>query len=169
MWEVLSYDYDTQSSFFGEKKALQPLHIQLDLATDAVDVVNTTRNAKASLVAVADVYSLTNQLLLHREMLLRIEADSEASAMGLNLTSLDKDKVVLVELKLKDASGQVVSTNLYWVGGDDRDLRQLTLLPDAAVSSTAALSREGKWMRVTVQAEEYGRGRSVTEQAHPAG
>ncbi len=156
MWEVLSYDYDTQSSYFGEKKALQPVHIQLDLATDAVDVVNTTRSAKASLLAVADIYSLTNQLLLHQERLLRVEADSETSAMGLNLTSVDKDAVVLVELKLKDASGHVVSSNLYWVGGDDRDLRQLTLLPDAVISSTAALSRQGKWIRVTVRLKNTG-------------
>jgi hypothetical protein len=45
MWEVLSSDYDTQSSYYGEKKACEPLHVQLDLGTDAVEVVNTTPEA----------------------------------------------------------------------------------------------------------------------------
>ncbi len=90
MWEVLSSDYDTQSSFYGEMKACEPLHIQLDLASDDVEVVNTTTSAPGPLKATADVYSLTNQLLLHREASVSVGVNAETPAMHLELISLSK-------------------------------------------------------------------------------
>ena len=32
MWQILSSDYDTQASFYGVKKACEPVHVQLDLS-----------------------------------------------------------------------------------------------------------------------------------------
>jgi hypothetical protein len=156
MWEVLSYDYDTQSSYYGEKEALQPLHIQLDLATYAVDVVNTTRNAPGPLTATADVYSLANQLLLHQDAPVTVAADNETSPMTLNLAPLEQNATILVELKLKDAGGQVLSRNLYWLAGESRDFQQLVRLPQAVVSATATSARKGNEMVVTVQLKNTG-------------
>ena len=45
MWQILSSDYDTQASFYGVKKACEPLHVQLNLANYRVDIVNTTTAA----------------------------------------------------------------------------------------------------------------------------
>ena len=42
MWQILSSDYDTQASFYGVKKACEPVHVQLDLSDYTVAVVNTT-------------------------------------------------------------------------------------------------------------------------------
>ena len=156
MWEVLSYDYDTQSSYYGEKEAMQPLHIQLDLATDAVDVVNTTPNAPGPLTATADVYSLANQSLLHQDAPVNVAADNETSPMTLNLAPLEQNATILVELKLKDANGNVVSRNLYWLAGESRDFQQLARLPQATVSATATQARNGDEMVVTVQLKNSG-------------
>jgi hypothetical protein len=156
MWEVLSYDYDTQSSYYGMKEALQPLHIQLDLATDAVDVVNTTVNTPGPLTATANVYSLANKLLLHQVAPANVPADNKATAMMLNLTPLEQNAVILVELQLKNASGQVVSRNLYWLAGENRDFQQLARLPQATMSATATTGHDGKMMRVTVQLKNTG-------------
>ncbi len=156
MWEVLSYDYDTQSSYYGEKEALQPIHIQLDLATDAVEVVNTTLNAPGPLTATADVYSLANKLLLHQQAPVNVAADNETSLMTLNLASLEQNATILVELKLKDASGQIVSRNLYWLAGESRDFQQLARLPQATVSATATSAKQGDEMVVTVHLKNTG-------------
>jgi hypothetical protein len=156
MWEVLSYDYDTQSSYYGEKEALQPLHIQLNLATDAVDVVNTTPDAPGSLEAVADVYSLGNKLLLHRQARVEVGADAETVAMQLDLAPLEKSAVVLVHLQLKDAAGKVVSHNLYWLAGKDRDFRQLSHLADASVAASASSSCDNGNCTVKVELKNTG-------------
>ncbi len=45
MWQILSSDYDTQASFYGVKKACEPLHVQLDLSNYSVAVVNHDHGA----------------------------------------------------------------------------------------------------------------------------
>ena len=156
MWEVLSWDYDTQASYYGEKEALQPLHIQLDPATNAVEVVNTTREATKPLTSTADVYSLANKLLLHQHAPVNVAADNEASVMQLNLTPLEQNATILVELKLKNASGSVVSRNLYWLAGQSRDFQQLSRLLEATVSATATSGHDDTMMRVTVVLKNTG-------------
>ena len=42
MWEIFTSDYDTQASYYGVKKACEPVHVQLDLSEDTVAVTNTT-------------------------------------------------------------------------------------------------------------------------------
>ena len=46
-WQILSSDYDTQASFYGVKKACEPLHVQLDLSNYQVAIVNTTATPSA--------------------------------------------------------------------------------------------------------------------------
>jgi hypothetical protein len=49
-WQILSSDYDTQSSFYGVKKACEPVHVQLDLSNYNVAAVNTTTDALTGFV-----------------------------------------------------------------------------------------------------------------------
>ena len=67
MWQILTSDYDTQASFYGTMKACEPLHIQLDLATYDVELINTTNTPLANATITADVYSLDNKSLLHQQ------------------------------------------------------------------------------------------------------
>ena len=39
-WNFLSWDYDTQSSFYGTQKACEPIHAQLNLTDGSVDLIN---------------------------------------------------------------------------------------------------------------------------------
>lgn len=156
MWEALSWDYDTQSSYYGEKEALQPLHIQLDLANHTVEVVDTTPKASGPLVATADVYSLADKLLLHQQNSITIAADAESTAMQLNLEPFDQDAVVLVELQLTETSGQAISRNLYWIADQSRSFQELSRLPDATISIVATASQKNGQMQVTVQLKNTG-------------
>src|SRR6201993_1883540 len=77
MWQIFSSDYDTQASFYGVKKACEPLHVQLDLSDYSVAVVNTTTTAQPGMTVTANVYSLDNKSLLqHQE-----KKDGAANAM----------------------------------------------------------------------------------------
>jgi Exo-beta-D-glucosaminidase Ig-fold domain/Glycosyl hydrolases family 2/Concanavalin A-like lectin/glucanases superfamily/Glycosyl hydrolases family 2, sugar binding domain/Glycosyl hydrolases family 2, TIM barrel domain len=156
MWEVLSSDYDTQSSYYGEKKALEPLHVQLDLATDAVEVVNTTPTAMSAMRTTVDVFSLDNKTLLHKDVQSDFPADDVVTATRLELAPLEKQDVILVKLDLKDQSGNPMSSNLYWLTGDSRNFRDLVQLPLATVNATATATREGDQVRVHVELKNTG-------------
>jgi Exo-beta-D-glucosaminidase Ig-fold domain/Glycosyl hydrolases family 2/Concanavalin A-like lectin/glucanases superfamily/Glycosyl hydrolases family 2, sugar binding domain/Glycosyl hydrolases family 2, TIM barrel domain len=137
VWQILSSDYDTQASFYGVKKACEPVHVQLDLSNYAVQVVNTTTAAMTGLMVRADVYSLENKSLLHREEKKDAAADGVAEAFVLDLGPLMGDGVVLVKLELRDSAGVVVSENLYWLGASSAAYRKLGRLGAATVTATA--------------------------------
>ena len=136
-WQILSSDYDTQASFYGVKKACEPLHVQLDLSNYSVAVVNTTNAAHAGLLVLVDVNSLENKVLLHREEKKAVGADDAAEAFKLELAPLMGDGVVLVKLQLRDESGQLASENFYWLGGSSASYRKLNRMGDASLSAMA--------------------------------
>jgi hypothetical protein len=137
VWQILSADYDTQASFYGVKKACEPMHVQLDLSNYAVQVVNTTTAAQSGLVVRADVYSLENKSLQHRDEKKDVAADAEAEAFVLDLAPLMGDGVVLVKLELRDSGGAVVAENLYWLGTTSAAYRKLGRMGAATVTASA--------------------------------
>jgi hypothetical protein len=137
LWGILSSDYATQASYYGTKKACEPLHVQLDLATNAVQVINTTRAALAGASVDADVYSLEGKVLLHREAKVSAAADDVTEAMRLELAPLMGETTVLVKLALRGGDGKVVSDNLYWRAASDAGYRALDGMAKADVAVTA--------------------------------
>jgi hypothetical protein len=66
------------------------------------------------------------------------------------------DNVVLVKLQLKNAQGQLLSDNLYWLSDDYAHYRQLTKLPAAQLMATASTSRTSEKVMVKVHLENRG-------------
>ena len=151
-WQILNADYDTQSSFYGVKKACEPLHVQLDLSNYNVAVVNTTNDPQTALLLSASVYSLDNKLLFHREEKRDAAADALTDGFKLELAPLlSSETIVLVNLELRNSSGEVVSRNFYWLGADNASYRRLNRLPAASLSATAKSTRAGDNIRVRVE------------------
>jgi hypothetical protein len=151
MWQILSSDYDTQASFYGVKKACEPLHVQLNLANYRVDVVNTTTAAHTGLTVSAKVYSLANALLFQATDRKDVDADSTASVLRLDLEQYLAKGMVLVSLELHDAKGAPVSQNLYWLGARPSSYRELNKLAPTQLKASASTSTAGDMVKVTVQ------------------
>ena len=151
MWQILSSDYDTQSSFYGTKKGCEPLHVQLNLATYEVDVINTTRSPEAGLTVSAKVYSLENALLMQMSEKKDVGADDSVNGMKLELAPYLAKGMVLVDLRLTDGAGKVLSQNLYWLGTKPASYRALNELPAVAVKATATSRVEGERVKVRVE------------------
>jgi hypothetical protein len=157
MWQILTSDYDTQASFYGTMKACEPLHIQLDLATYDVELINTTNSPLANATITADVYSLDNKSLLRQQAQQNAAADSATTAFHLDLAPLLGNGVALVKLELKAATGETLSRNFYWLAAKSEDYRALDTLPQASVTATATFSgREGAETSIAVQLRNNG-------------
>jgi hypothetical protein len=155
-WQILSSDYDTQGSFYGVKKACEPIHAQLDLSSYEVDVVNTTTVPSSDVSLSAKVYSLDNKLLLENSRTLQVAANALTSGFKLELAPLLSSAMVFVRLALTDSTGNAISDNFYWLGGGESSYRPLNKLPPASVSATASATRDGDEIRVRVQLENRG-------------
>jgi hypothetical protein len=156
-WQILSADYDTQSSFYAVKKACEPLHVQLDLSNYNVAVVNTTNDPQTALTLSANVYSLDNKLLFHREEKKDAAADALTEGFRLELAPLlSSEGMVLVNLELRNSSSEVVSRNFYWLGAENAAYRRLNRIPLASLSATAKSARTGDTIRVQVELRNTG-------------
>jgi hypothetical protein len=157
VWQILTHDYDTQSSFYAVKKACEPLHVQLDLSNYDVAIINTTEDVHAGLVLRANVYSLEGKLLLNREEKKYAAANAVTDGFALDLGALlSSNAVVLVKLELLDSKGAVLSDNFYWLGSESESYRKLTRLAQATVRTTATASRSGDEGHVRVELENTG-------------
>jgi hypothetical protein len=190
MWQIFSHDYDTQASFYGVKKACEPVHVQLDLSNYEVAIVNTTRAALAGLTVSASVFSLDNKPLLHHEEPKDVAADSEADAFKLDIEPLLKDGVflvkqksqgeddqapaadlaplvkggvVLVKLELRNQAGDVLSQNLYWLGTQSSSYRALNRLSATTLGFNAVWSRSGDNVQVHVRVTNSGKYASLAD------
>jgi len=151
MWQILSSDYDTQASFYGVKKACEPLHVQLNLANYRVDVVNTTTAAHAGLTVSAKVYSLANALLFQATERKDIDADSTTPSLRLDLAPFLGNGMVLVSLELHDAQGALVSQNLYWLGARPASYRELNSLAPTQLKASATSTTADGTVKLTIQ------------------
>jgi len=161
MWQILSSDYDTQASYYGTKKASEPIHIQLDLSNYNVDIINNTVAPLAGLSASVSVFSVGNKQLLQHEEKKDAAANAVTNAFKLDLAPHFSNGVVFVKLELRNSSGQLFSDNFYWLAADSPSYRQLNALPAANLSVTAASKREGPSVLVHVQVQNRGSAASL--------
>ena len=155
-WQILSSDYDTQASFYGVKKACEPIHAQLDLSDYKVDVVNITATAMPDVSLNARVYSLENKLLFENTQKLQLAANALTPGFKLELAPNLSAGMVLVKLALSDSTGKPISDNLYWLGASDSSYHQLNKLPAATLAASATATRDGDELKIEVQLENRG-------------
>jgi Exo-beta-D-glucosaminidase Ig-fold domain/Glycosyl hydrolases family 2/Concanavalin A-like lectin/glucanases superfamily/Glycosyl hydrolases family 2, TIM barrel domain len=153
VWQIFSHDYDTQSSFYGVKKACEPIHIQLDPSNYLVQVVNTTTAPFSGVVLSANVVSLDNAQLVHHEEHKNVPQDSVIDGFPLDLKQFLTSGLVTVKLELRDATGKLLSQNFYLLGAEDSSYRALDRLPSSEVAATAVSVRrtDKEMVRVSLQ------------------
>jgi hypothetical protein len=153
-WNFLSWDYDTQSSFYGTQKACEPVHAQLDLTNGAVDLINLGE-ARAFKVRVL-VVGIDGKTLSDQTNQVQAAANDRTSVGKPDLDKLAEGHTVLVELQVSDAADVPVSGNFYWWAKDEASLRELNQLPQATLTASASVSAAGNERKATVKIKNSG-------------
>ena len=163
-WQSYSWDYETFGSWFGCKKACEPLHIQMNLDDDMLCVVNNTANDERNLKAAVNCYSLDGKLLY-------TQSESVAIAPANHSTPVSKARIptlegVYIARVTLMRSGNIVSENDYIRKGTAADFTQLNTLDrvnlkltdlkigrtvDGLRTATFTVSNTGKCVAVSVK------------------
>jgi exo-1,4-beta-D-glucosaminidase len=120
LWDLYNYDFDQAGSYFGAKKANEPLHVLYAYDDGTVSVDNLGALEQSGLSVEAKVYAVDGQLL----------GDQTASGISVNPQGVARDLIhpvvpaattpptpaqtYFVELLLTRA-GAVVDRNVYWL------------------------------------------------------
>jgi hypothetical protein len=159
-WQIFSADYDTQSSYYGVKKASEMVHVQMDPTTFGVEISNSLPDTVKGLTVHAKVVSLENQVLAEKEE--KKDAPTGATEVfTLDLAPQIKGNTVLVKLELRDTAGKVISDNFYWIGGERSDYRKLNRLAAADVATMATASYTKDLVHVNVHLQNKGTSAAI--------
>jgi len=114
IWHLYDWYLRPGGSYFGAKKANEPLHIQYSYDDQSVVVVSALYRAEPGMKASAHVYNLDMTEKFAKDTTLDVGPDS--STRVFTIPSIDGlSPVYFVKLDLDDASGKSVSTNFYWL------------------------------------------------------
>jgi exo-1,4-beta-D-glucosaminidase len=168
IWHLYDYYLRPGGGYFGTKKACEPVHVQYSYDDRSVVVVNGTDRRVTGKV-VARVLNLDLSEKFSRETAVDVPVDTSARVLAIpDLSGLST--TYFVDVRLLSASGQALSSNLYWLSTRPEDLdwqkssyfvtpvkgyadfTELGNLPAASVNTSMTVTRHGgdEQARVTV-------------------
>jgi len=134
IWQTYTYDYETPGSYFGAKKASNPLHIQRNLPDNDIVIVNTTRQDLRGARALATYYDLNGKILQKKEGRFDAIANNVTPAFAGADANLRANfpPLYLLRLELRDSRGNVLSINDYWESdGREGSFQEFNRMPKA--------------------------------------
>ena len=153
-WNFLSWDYDTQSSFYGTQKACEPIHAQLNLTDGSVDLINL--GAAQSFKVRTLVVGLDGKILSDHTNQVQAAADDRTPVAKPDLATLAAGHTIFVRLEVSDAAGAPVSDNFYWWAADEASYRELNSLAPATLTASATFAAANGERAVTVRIKNTG-------------
>jgi exo-1,4-beta-D-glucosaminidase len=162
LWDLYNQDLDQAGSYFGAKKANEPLHVLYTYDDGTVTVDNLSGAGVSGLSVESNVYDVAGNRLDHHTAS-GISLDSQQVRNDVLTPSVPSGgaKTYFVELLLR-RGGRVIDRNVYWLStkpdvvdwdatiGNPQatmtqyaDLTQLQSLPAARISANATSHREG--------------------------
>jgi len=145
LWQTYDYFFDTDASYYGAKKGAEPLHIQWNAATDAVEVVNYNAGAQQRLTAHAEVLGLDGVVKWEKRASVDSSEDSTVSPFKMEFPD-GISGTNFIRLSLLHGNA-VVSSNFYLHGVKEQDYTGIRTLAKVMVSVATHVERHGtEWM-----------------------
>jgi exo-1,4-beta-D-glucosaminidase len=113
IWHLYDWYLRPGGSYFGAKKACEPLHVQYSYDDRSIVVVNSFYQPFANMKVVATAYNLDMSVKFSRETKMNAEPDSSTRVFTLPEIA-DLSGTWFLNLKLEDPSDDAVSENFYW-------------------------------------------------------
>ena len=153
LWQIYDWFLNPNAGYFYAKKALEPLHIQMNEHNRMVAVINTMHRSHEKLTADVRLYDFNMNIVWQQQQPLSIGEDCYKE-----LFTLPQPKgitpVYYARLLLKDGNVKVVSENFYWLSADGKnDFRAITQMPkvDLQLTSTTTTKDNDIVMRIKVK------------------
>ena len=139
-WQIYSWDYETLGSYFGTKKALEPIHIQMNLHDQKVVAINTSLKSLPKSRVSIRMYDLNAKLLFEKKLILDVKENqlTDCCELVCPKTLLAQYMVIL---ELHDKQGIVVSENRYWLANPEIERN---FLPFNALQNVALIGKVSK-------------------------
>jgi hypothetical protein len=149
LWQTYDYFFDTDAGYFGAKKGAEPLHIQWNAATNAVEVVNYSAGDQHDLTAHAEVLNIDGSVKWEKGTSVDSKEDSTQAPFQMEFPAgLARTHFILLTLS---HNGKVLSSNFYLHGVAEEDYQGIRGMPAANVEARTAVARRGSQWLITTE------------------
>ena len=148
IWQTYTYDYETPGSYFGAKKACEPLHVQMNLDDSRIVIINSTRENRRGLTLKAEAFDpSTGKIFYTRSGKFNAPANSLTECF---IPELPRGLPELYLMRISLSSGKkTVSVNDYWVAASDASYERMNWMGPAEVNTRIRKTKKGYDIEVT--------------------
>ena len=142
-WQTYSWDYETFGSYFGSRKACEPVHVQMNLDDHDVVVLNTTTSPLDDMKVTLTCYDLAGKKISAKTVKdIDVPANSRKDLFKAELDGINGN--FIVRLVLSDRKGKVVTINDYMMRGEGtEDFKALNSVGKAQIKARKVSSQDG--------------------------
>jgi hypothetical protein len=151
VWQIYHYDFEPMSSYFAVMHASEMVHVQFNESNGQLEVINNLPEPLQNATLRVEVYNLDATLAYENEIKVSPKPSAVTNA-GLIDFPATLSPVQFIRLALRDANGNLLSSNFYWRGlpAHPDDLNDLNKLPAVTLEATATSKDEGGKRTMTV-------------------
>ena len=149
LWQTYDYFFDTDAGYYGARKGAEPLHIQWNASTNAVEVVNYSAGDQPDLSAHAEVIDIDGSVKWEKTATIDSHEDSTKSPIELEFPG-GLSRTHFIRLALT-RNGQVVSSNFYMRGLNEGDYQGIRDLSAAKIKAKTHIKRKGSQWTITTE------------------
>jgi hypothetical protein len=168
-WQLYAQDYEANGSLFGVKKACEPLHIQLNLPDDGVQVINHRFDNLEKIGISAVVVSLDGRRLWEKSQVVDAAPSACTGVFSVQWPDEPTSPVEFLRLEMRSQRGELISDNFYWHSPQFSDQRFLARLTKAPVQLQLTSEDDKGWKRLHVRIANPGRQVALMIQLTPVG
>lgn len=142
-WQTYSWDYETFGSYYGSRKACEPVHVQMNLDDHDVVVLNTTTSALEDMKVTLSCHDLAGKKLAAKTVKdIDVPANSRKDLFKAELQDLKGN--YMVRLTLSDRKGKIMTINDYMMRGEGtEDFKAFNSVGKAQLKARRLSSMDG--------------------------
>ena len=149
-WQVYDWFLNPGAAYFYAKKAMEPLHIQMNGNNRFLSVINATHQCRQGLSVEAQLIDFNMKVLWSYKDTVSIYADTYRECLKIP-KPMECTPVYFVKLSLRGEGGQLISDNLYWQCSQHEDFSTLAGLPKIKLKKTVTIADLGKELKIEVR------------------
>ena len=137
VWQLYHYDLEPNAALYGAKEASEMVHVQLNEANGAIQVVNNRPESLSNLTVRSRVYSFNGKLNGEKKYAVaQVPGSTTVKAAQIDV-SAGISPIYFIKLDLMSGDGKILSTNFYWQNVAQDDFTGLMALPTAKLTIKA--------------------------------
>lgn len=148
-WQIYDWYLNPNAAYFFSKKAMEPIHIQMNANNWKLSIINATHAALKSLSIKAEIIDFNLNVLWKYTDTLSVETDKYKECINIPKPG-NCTPIYFVKLSLKDKNGLLLSENLYWQCSQHEDFSSLASLPKVKLDKKVTITEKGDELKILV-------------------